>query len=205
MDKKVVKLLVTVLMILLVFPATGIPSLPLPFDVLLNPPSGPPVWNNTDPQPGPDPTPIPDPTPVPVPTPAPASLQEFLSAFMIVYVGEWVYVENSADMNAVVVVSSDSTTCSNDECCGTWKAYEVGGTETVAEGLFCLKSTWEVIVRDHARTWKVCGVGERGHLCSVHHLLEGGCKPSGNIVPFGYSVGEPTTIDFGDFRLIRPE
>ena len=149
-----------------------------PFDDFFNPPV-PPGEEDTPPD-------------IPVDT----NTIPFLQAFLIVYEDqEWIFVSNDGPC-AKISIYAEPAICDVNatECCGSWIARGMDTEDVLAEGLFCLESTWRIILRDNAREWGIQCVGMRGG------KMENPLHPT-----LGYAIDDPALLDCGSFRLIRPE
>ena len=134
-----------------------------------------------------------DPPVVPGETPK----NPFLKEFLVVYEGDWVLVTNAGGAFYSIGISKEPSTCSEDEkeCCGALKVSQFGSNATEATYLFCLTSTYEIHIRDVLRVQDLMCIGVKGARMPspLHPALE------------GWAIDDPTCIECGTFRLIRPE
>jgi len=180
------------------------PVIPAPPVVPLETPEQPAIPPYVSPFPGGLPMPDIPPTPPHRPPNLPPSEQSdtdkvpFLQAFLIVYDGpKWVAVFNNGVQKYSVSISRKPCTCNEDEtqCCGMMRACEFGSNTTALECLFCLRSTYEIHLKNPAGGWDFLGIGVRGA------RIESPLHPS---LP-GYAIDDPVLIEFGFFRLVRYE
>jgi hypothetical protein len=118
----------------------------------------------------------------------------FLEEFLIVYQGDWIFVPNNDDQDyySVDIFQHPCVCDANEtECCGRWEIRTLDNPELIIDGLFCIKSTYEVVIKDDEGTWEIYCIGVRG-------------GKIGNIFESAVVIGDPSTIEGKTFQLVRP-
>lgn len=119
----------------------------------------------------------------------------FLEAFLVVYEGDWVFIPNSDEQDYYSVdIFQHPCVCNTDEteCCGRWEIRALDDSVLIADGLFCITSSYEIIIKDDERTWEIPCIAVRG------------AKSKSNPFDFGIALDNPTTIEGRTFQLVRP-
>jgi hypothetical protein len=118
----------------------------------------------------------------------------FLEAFLVVYQGDWIFIPNNCDQDYYSVdIFQHPCVCNEDEteCCGRWEIRTLDDSELIIDGLFCIRSTYEIIIKDDEGTWEVPCIGVNG-------------GKVGNIFENAVVIDDPTVIEGRSFQLVRP-
>jgi len=133
-------------------------------------------------------------TPGPVVDVNSTTTEPFLKMALVIYKDTWTFISNDKVFSEVNVCTEEAT-CNEDktECCCKWSMPSRENIPTV-EGLFCLTSIHDVTLFDLNKQVSLRGLAiQSGRYCSGW-----GDKSSITIME------DPTIIDFGIFRLVRP-
>ena len=121
----------------------------------------------------------------------------FLEAFLLVYQGDWIFIQNKDDAKfSSIDIYAQPCTCNEDEteCCGRWELRTLGESgPPLAEGPFCLSSTYEIHIRDDAGTWDLPCIGVRG------------ARVSSSLIQGAVEIADPVIIESKIFKLVRPQ